>query len=159
MRSASSSGISMSNSSSIAITSSTMSSESAPRSSMKEASGLISSMLTPSCSTISSETLVSSATIPDPPLATRCVCLARSCGEICRVIELLRNAEAGAREVARHPGDQAHEHAARPDLEHARDARGAQELHHLGEPYRRGHLLLEQGGESRRIAACVGLDI
>src|SRR5580700_2956918 len=50
MCSASSSGISTSNSSSIAITSSTMSRLSAPKSSMKEDSGLISSSPTPSCS-------------------------------------------------------------------------------------------------------------
>src|SRR3954467_14292807 len=50
MCSASSSGISTSNSSSIAITSSTMSRESAPRSSMKADSALISSSPTPSCS-------------------------------------------------------------------------------------------------------------
>tara|TARA_A100001015_G_scaffold179482_1_gene199532 strand:- start:491 stop:1438 length:948 start_codon:yes stop_codon:yes gene_type:complete len=48
--SASSSGISVSNSSSRAITNSTVSSESAPRSSTKEASGVTSSSLTPSCS-------------------------------------------------------------------------------------------------------------
>src|SRR5262249_40754812 len=48
--SASSSGISVSNSSSRAITSSTVSRESAPRSSTKEDSFLISASLTPSCS-------------------------------------------------------------------------------------------------------------
>src|SRR5689334_13455809 len=48
--SASSSGISVSNSSSSAITSSTVSSESAPRSSTKEDSFLISASFTPSCS-------------------------------------------------------------------------------------------------------------
>src|SRR5512134_17281 len=48
--SASSSGISVSNSSSSAITSSTVSSESAPRSSTKEDSLVTSSSLTPSCS-------------------------------------------------------------------------------------------------------------
>src|SRR3954468_19007248 len=48
--SASSSGISVSNSSSRAITSSTVSSESAPRSSTKEDSFLISASFTPSCS-------------------------------------------------------------------------------------------------------------
>src|SRR5271163_2419033 len=48
--SASSSGISVSNSSSSAITSSTVSSESAPRSSTNEASLVTSSSLTPSCS-------------------------------------------------------------------------------------------------------------
>ena len=50
--SASSSGISMPNPSSRAITSSTVSSESAPRSSMKEAVGVTSDSSTPSCSTI-----------------------------------------------------------------------------------------------------------
>src|SRR5580765_2611199 len=48
--SASSSGISVSNSSSSAITSSTVSSESAPRSSTNDDSFLISASLTPSCS-------------------------------------------------------------------------------------------------------------
>src|SRR3954451_11974042 len=48
--SASSSGISQSNSSSSAITSSTLSSESAPRSSTKEDSFLMSASATPSCS-------------------------------------------------------------------------------------------------------------
>src|SRR5207237_1977998 len=50
--SASSSGISMPNSSSKAITSSTVSSESAPRSSTNDASGVTSSSSTPSCSTM-----------------------------------------------------------------------------------------------------------
>src|SRR5919108_1307653 len=54
--SASSSGISMSNSSSSAITSSTVSRESAPRSSMNDASATTSSSLTPSCSTMISFT-------------------------------------------------------------------------------------------------------
>src|SRR2546427_3991762 len=54
--SASSSGISRSNSSSKAITSSTVSSESAPRSSMNFALGLTSSSSTPSCSTMISLT-------------------------------------------------------------------------------------------------------
>src|SRR5256885_3312149 len=59
MCSASSSGISTSNSSSIAITSSTMSRESAPRSSMKADSALISSSPTPSCSAMMLLTLAS----------------------------------------------------------------------------------------------------
>src|SRR6266568_6086392 len=50
--SASSSGISISNASSIAITSSTISSESAPRSSIKWAVGVTSASSTPNCSTI-----------------------------------------------------------------------------------------------------------
>src|SRR4029077_4474786 len=50
--SASSSGISMPNASSKAITSSTVSSESAPRSSTNEAVGVTSASSTPSCSTI-----------------------------------------------------------------------------------------------------------
>src|SRR5437763_13322109 len=49
----------MSYSSSSAITSSTMSSESAPRSSMKEACGVTSSSLTPSCSQMISFTFCS----------------------------------------------------------------------------------------------------
>src|SRR5262245_29483222 len=49
----------MSYSSSSAITSSTMSSESAPRSSMKDACGLTSSSLTPSCSQMISFTFCS----------------------------------------------------------------------------------------------------
>src|SRR5215471_21856210 len=59
MFSASSSGISTSNSSSIAITSSTMSRLSAPRSSMKEDSGLISSSPTPSWSAMMDLTFAS----------------------------------------------------------------------------------------------------
>src|SRR3990172_4779489 len=59
MFSASSSGISTSNSSSIAMTSSTMSSESAPRSSMKLEVILISSSETPSCSAMMPLTFVS----------------------------------------------------------------------------------------------------
>src|SRR3954470_6947727 len=59
MFSASSSGISTSNSSSIAITSSTMSRLSAPRSSMNELSGLISSSPTPSWSAMIDLTFVS----------------------------------------------------------------------------------------------------
>src|SRR4030095_16009235 len=51
----------MSYSSSSAITSSTMSSESAPRSSMNEASGVTSSSLTPSCSQMISFTFCSTA--------------------------------------------------------------------------------------------------
>src|SRR5262249_42867726 len=57
--SASSSEISMSYSSSSAITSSTMSSESAPRSSMKDAVGVTSCSLTPSCSQMISFTFCS----------------------------------------------------------------------------------------------------
>src|SRR5881628_2482751 len=57
--SASSSEISMSYSSSSAITSSTMSRESAPRSSMKDAVGVTSSSLTPSCSQMISFTFCS----------------------------------------------------------------------------------------------------
>src|SRR6478735_9992756 len=63
MFSASSSGISTSNSSSIAITSSTMSRLSAPRSSMKEDSGLISSSPTPSWSAMMDLTLASMADV------------------------------------------------------------------------------------------------
>src|SRR6185369_14691926 len=63
--SASSSEISMSYSSSRAITSSTMSSESAPRSSMKDACGVTWSSLTPSCSQMISLTRCSTlAAIP-----------------------------------------------------------------------------------------------
>src|SRR5512139_3496128 len=51
----------MSYSSSSAITSSTMSSESAPRSSMKDASGVTSLSLTPSCSQMISRTFCSTA--------------------------------------------------------------------------------------------------
>src|SRR5687768_4331064 len=63
MFSASSSGISTSNSSSMAITSSTMSRLSAPRSSMKEDSGLISSSPTPSWSAMMFLTLASIADV------------------------------------------------------------------------------------------------
>lgn len=61
MVAASSSGISVSNSSSMAMMSSTVSKESAPRSSMKEASGTTLSASTPSCSTMMSLTLLSSS--------------------------------------------------------------------------------------------------
>src|SRR5688572_14765423 len=57
--SASSSGISMPNSSSNAMINSTVSSESAPRSSTKEASAVTSSASTPSCSTMMDLTLSS----------------------------------------------------------------------------------------------------
>src|SRR4051812_35902510 len=63
MFSASSSGISTSNSSSMAITSSTMSRLSAPRSSMKDDSGLISSSPTPSWSAMMFLTLASIADV------------------------------------------------------------------------------------------------
>src|SRR5438309_4506027 len=70
--SASSSGISMPNSSSKAITSSTVSSESAPRSSTNEASGVTSSSSTPSCSTMMlltlSATAIQSSYMYIPPL-------------------------------------------------------------------------------------------
>src|SRR6185369_7085467 len=59
--SASSSGISMPNSSSNAITSSTVSRESAPRSSTNDASGVTSSSSTPSCSTMMLFTLSETA--------------------------------------------------------------------------------------------------
>src|SRR5262245_8634555 len=59
--SASSSGISIPNSSSNAITSSTVSRESAPRSSTNEASGVTSSSSTPSCSTMMLLTLSATA--------------------------------------------------------------------------------------------------
>src|SRR6195256_6047350 len=59
--SASSSGISMPNSSSNAITSSSVSSESAPRSSTNDASGVTSSSSTPSCSTMMLFTLSATA--------------------------------------------------------------------------------------------------
>lgn len=59
MEVASSSGISVSNSSSIAMINSTVSRESAPRSSMKEASGTTLSASTPSCSTMMSLTFCS----------------------------------------------------------------------------------------------------
>src|SRR4029450_6934501 len=62
--SASSSGISIPNSSSKAITSSTVSSESAPRSSPNEASGVTSSSSTPSCSTMMLFTLSATAIQP-----------------------------------------------------------------------------------------------
>src|SRR5258708_2328693 len=61
--SASSSGISMSKASSKAMTSSTVSSESAPRSSTKEALGVTSPSSTPSCSTMICFTLSSTAAI------------------------------------------------------------------------------------------------
>src|SRR5262249_29162047 len=106
---------------------------------------LISSMLTPSCSTISSETLVSSATI----LILPGVCLARSRSrsELCRGIELFGNPETRPREIARDPGDDPDENTPRPDLEHPVDARRREELDHLGEADRRGHLPLEQRRE------------
>src|SRR5207253_3773756 len=73
--SASSSGISMPNSSSNAITSSTVSSESAPRSSTNDASGVTSSSSTPSCSTMMLFTLSATAIPPSymyiPPLTAR----------------------------------------------------------------------------------------
>src|SRR5215468_12747975 len=59
--SASSSGISISNASSKAMTSSTVSSESAPRSSTKEAFGVTSPSSTPSCSTMICFTFSSTA--------------------------------------------------------------------------------------------------
>ena len=55
--SASASGISKSNSSSNAIINSTISNESAPKSSIKDASGVIAVSATPNCSTIISFTL------------------------------------------------------------------------------------------------------
>src|SRR5262249_39003363 len=64
--SASSSGISMSKASSKAITSSTVSRESAPRSPTKEALGVTSPSSTPSCSTIICFTLSSAAAIVAP---------------------------------------------------------------------------------------------
>src|SRR5262249_29542147 len=64
--SASSSGISMSKASSKAITSSTVSRESAPRSSTKEALGVTSPSSTPSCSTMICFTLSSAAAIVAP---------------------------------------------------------------------------------------------
>src|SRR5512141_1732627 len=68
--SASSSGISMPNASSKAITSSTVSRESAPRSSTKEASGFTSSACTPSCSTMMLLTFSSTEfDIRNPPYA------------------------------------------------------------------------------------------
>src|SRR6478609_2793265 len=73
--SASSSGISIPNSSSNAITSSTVSSESAPRSSTNDASGVTSSSSTPNCSTIMLFTLSATATVSSymyiPPLTAR----------------------------------------------------------------------------------------
>src|SRR5262250_900520 len=66
--SASSSGISRSNSSSTAITSSTVSSESAPRSSMNFAAGSTSSSSTPSCSTMISFTRSSTGFAMTSPL-------------------------------------------------------------------------------------------
>src|SRR5687768_3901669 len=65
--SASSSGISRPNSSSNAMTSSTVSSESAPRSSTNDASGVTSSSSTPSCSTMMLFTLSATA-IQTPPV-------------------------------------------------------------------------------------------
>src|SRR6185295_11203216 len=62
--SASSSGISIPNSSSNAMTSSTVSSESAPRSSTNDASGVTSSSSTPSCSTMMLFTLSATAIPP-----------------------------------------------------------------------------------------------
>src|SRR6195952_2859066 len=62
--SASSSGISIPNSSSNAITNSTVSSESAPRSSTNDASGVTSSSSTPSCSTMMLLTLSATAIQP-----------------------------------------------------------------------------------------------
>src|SRR5262245_11294442 len=68
--SASSSGISMPNSSSNAITSSTVSSESAPRSSTNDASGVTSSSSTPNCSTMMlltlSATAIQASSLPVP---------------------------------------------------------------------------------------------
>ncbi len=58
---ASSSGISVSNSSSMAMINSTVSRESAPRSSMKEAEGTTLSASTPSCSTMMALTFSSSS--------------------------------------------------------------------------------------------------
>ncbi|MNC88440.1 hypothetical protein D3C83_42550 [compost metagenome] len=69
--SASSSGISVSNSSSRAITSSTVSSESAPRSSTKEDSVLISASFTPSCSAMIFFTRCSTFSIGAPSLRFR----------------------------------------------------------------------------------------
>src|SRR3972149_2274139 len=74
--SASSSGISMPNSSSKAMTSSTMSRESAPRSSMNLASGVTSSASTPNCSTmifftLSSGAAVDMSSLSGPPGAPR----------------------------------------------------------------------------------------
>ena len=61
MEAASSSGISVSNSSSMAMINSTVSRESAPRSSMKEAPGTTLSASTPNCSTMMSLTLPSNS--------------------------------------------------------------------------------------------------
>src|SRR5919106_3089317 len=66
--SASSSGISVLNSSSSAITSSTVSSETAPRSSTKDDSFLISASFTPSCSAMIFLTLCSTFSIAAPSL-------------------------------------------------------------------------------------------
>jgi hypothetical protein len=73
MFSASSSGISTSNSSSIAMTSSTMSRLSAPRSSMNDDSGLISSSPTPSWSAMMDLTFASIALVDMslPPVLLR----------------------------------------------------------------------------------------
>src|SRR5260370_29737106 len=65
--SASSSGTSMPNASSNAITNSTWSSESAPRSSTNDAVGVTSASSTPSCSTIICFTRSSTLAIPIPP--------------------------------------------------------------------------------------------
>src|SRR5712692_1380385 len=65
--SASSSGTSMPNASSNAITNSTWSSESAPRSSTNDAVGVTSASSTPSCSTIICLTRSSTLAIPVPP--------------------------------------------------------------------------------------------
>src|SRR5687768_2068847 len=69
--SASSSGISVSNSSSRAITSSTVSSESAPRSSTNDDSFLISPSLTPNCSAMILRTLCSTFSIIAPSEGVR----------------------------------------------------------------------------------------
>src|SRR6266403_5986726 len=65
--SASSSGTSLPNASSNAITNSTWSSESAPRSSTNDAVGVTSASSTPSCSTIICFTRSSTLAIPVPP--------------------------------------------------------------------------------------------
>src|SRR6266404_1936282 len=73
--SASSSGTSMPNASSNAITNSTWSSESAPRSSTNDAVGVTSASSTPSCSTIICLTRSSTLAIPVPPRSlNRTVC-------------------------------------------------------------------------------------
>src|SRR3970040_1424364 len=78
-----SSGISQSNSSSSAITSSTVSRESAPRSSTKEAPGLTSPSLTPSCSTTIFLTRSSTLLMGDFPSK---IDLLPSCGRIVNTI-------------------------------------------------------------------------